>query len=263
MIAAYESSDSLQSFHEFHGSYYEYGDLNQKSQTLQDFEKILNLLDRSVARPEKKLYEVGFGNGLFLALAKSRGWQVQGIDSSARNATLAKEKFDLDLGAGRFQNVNGVDSSYDAVAMLDFIEHQDNPVYFVRKAFQMLKKGGSLVLACPNEASFMRMLGSWVYYLSGKKVTYGLNMIFCWEHLACYNVKTLNALLLRGSFEPVFSFHTSTDLERYHFKPLEKALARMVLGTGKLIGKQNRVVVIGRKKTDVGETQDSSRYPHL
>ena len=252
MIAAYESTDALKSFHQFHGRYYEYGDLDRRTRTVEDFEKILNFLEENVKGSERSLYEVGFGNGLFLALAKRRGWNVQGIDSSARNAELAKEKFNLDLQTGWFQNVNGRVSHYDVVTMLDLIEHQDNPLSFIRKASQILKTGGFLVLACPNEQSFMRMLGGALYHLTGGKVTYGLDMIFCWEHLACYNRKTLTRLLNRGSFEPVLSFYTSTDLDRYEFRPVEKMLARAVLSIGKMIGKQNRIVMIGRKTGDVG-----------
>ncbi len=248
MATAYESSETLKELNPFHEGYYEYGDLNQDSKTLQDFKKSLELLEKHLPSPKKKILEVGFGNGLFLALARSRGWEVEGIDTSERNVDLAREKFSLNLQCGFFEAMK-TDQKFDAVAMLDVIEHIERPPLFLQKAYTLLNPGGLLLLSTPNEASFLHGLSRGLYRLSAGLFSMGIKKMYLLEHVTYYNLKTLTNLVWRSNFDPVEHYHTSTDLSRYRLKPLEGLIASAILSLGKLLGQENRVVLIARKRS--------------
>ena len=74
MSQAYESNETLTQLHDFHEGYYDYGDLNQTSKTRRDFERALAWMEKKSNNPDvKKILDIGYGNGFFLALAKRRG----------------------------------------------------------------------------------------------------------------------------------------------------------------------------------------------
>jgi len=243
----YETSDSLATLHGFLGRYYEYGGLDEKSETLADYLRMLELLEKWLPPGRRDIFEVGFGNGLFLAAAQKREWQVNGIDISAKNRVLAKERYLLELQHGFFEDFEINGRTYDAVAMLDVIEHQEAPHLFLQKAHRMLRPKGLLLLATPNASSFLHSLALWLYRLSGGVFKNGVEKIFIEEHLAYYNRQTVSELARRNGFRIVDDFQCSTDLERYCLKPNEAFTASVILRLGKLLRRENRFVVVGEK----------------
>ncbi len=247
MATAYQSSETLKQLNEFHDGYYEYGDLSQDSKTLRDFEACLKLLEKHTPQSERKILEVGFGNGLFLALAKRHGWKIDGIDTSEKNVERAKEKFSLELQHGFFEDMEIRKDEYGTVAMLDVIEHQENPNLFLKKAYSMLRPGGLVILATPNASSLLHRLARVFYFLSGGLFRVGIKKVYLLEHVTYYDRKTLSKLLRQNQFEPVESFQTSTDLAKFRLKSLERSAAELVLLLGRIFRLQNRIVMIGRK----------------
>ncbi len=161
MARAYESSESLKTFHDFHEGYYEYGSLNEESQTVNEFRRGLEILEQESPSRERRLFEVGFGNGLFLALAKRRGWQVDGVDTSPENIRIAKARFGLELKQGFFEEMPRRAFPFSAVAIMDVIEHVENPHRMLQKANECLQPGGVILLATPNEGSFSASFLLW------------------------------------------------------------------------------------------------------
>lgn len=248
MAKAYESSDSLKQFHDFHEGYYEYGSLEKESKTLREFTRSLALAE-SLTPPvgQNKIFEVGFGNGLFLALANKRGWSVDGIDTSATNATVAKQRFNLELRKGFFEAVSSEIDHWTAVAMMDVIEHADNPYALLSKAHELLIPGGILLLATPNEGSFFRKVSDFFWRFSGGRVRAGIDKIYFLEHVAYYDKKTLAELMRRAGFEPAGYFYSETDLAKYRLKPLERLAGEIILFFSRLLRSENRLIMAGRK----------------
>ena len=249
MAKAYESSQSLKQLHDFHEGYYEYGSLDKDSKTLREFTQSLEMAEgRLPAESSKKLFEVGFGNGLFLALAQKRGWRVDGIDTSPMNVRVAHERFKLNLRQGFFESLADDGHRWDAVAMMDVIEHTDQPYALLAKAYGLLKPGGILLLGTPNEGSFFRALSNALWKLSAGVMRSGIDKIYFLEHVAYYDRGTLAELLRRAGFEPLKSFYAETDLEKYRLRPLERLIGKAILFCGKLLRRENRLIMCARKQ---------------
>lgn len=242
MKHAYESEETLKSMHDFHEGYYEYGSLDTPSRTLQDFQKGLDLIEKTIGGKENIL-DVGFGNGFFLAAAQKRGWAVQGIDSSSANLEAARRKFDLELIQSSWEDFQ-TSEKFDAITFWDLLEHFHTPNSALQKIRTHLKPGGAVLFAVPNDQSFLTFLASVFYRLGFKK---NLQKIYLLEHVCYYRLETLTSLLKRNGFRLSASFQTSTDLKKYNLPFHEKLIASCVLLAGLCLGRQNRLVAVFQK----------------
>jgi dolichol-phosphate mannosyltransferase len=131
---------------------------------IRTFSKLLDRLE-SFARPGK-LVDVGCYTGVFLDLARQRGWQPQGVEPSAWAAQKAREK-GLAVINSPFRKANIAPESFDAVTLWDVIEHLHDPLGELRAVHQVLRPGGVLGMSTMDTHSFYaRLMGRrWPWYM--------------------------------------------------------------------------------------------------
>lgn len=248
MAAIYQSSETLKECNSFHDGYYEYGNLDTPSQTLREFTQSIKLLEKGIPQTSlRNIFEIGYGNGMFLALAAQRGWRVDGIDTSAANATIANAKFGLSLKTGFFSRSNLPPWQPQVIAMLDLIEHLSDPHILLKEIHEVLPADGLLLIATPNEDSFLRSISDFVYKISGQRVKTGIEKIYFLEHATYFNFGTLKHLIQQNGFQVLDHFYSSTDIEKYHFNFLEKLLGKTIVFFQKIFRRENRLIMIVRK----------------
>jgi 2-polyprenyl-3-methyl-5-hydroxy-6-metoxy-1,4-benzoquinol methylase len=246
MSAVYESDNQLMRLHDFHEGYYDYGNLNEKSKTADDFKQALKLIEPHVTskKSERLILDVGCGNGFFLALAREAGWQVEGIDSSRKNAELALSKFSLSVKVGDLNSIENTEKRYDVISFWDVMEHLPNPSQIIQKASRMLKPNGLILVGLPNDRSFLSFLSLGLFRLSFGSIRKGIKMTYFLEHVSYYHLGSLRELFKRNGFSLKSHFFTSTDLAKYKFSFLNRSLAGVILFLGRLFGLQNRLVAV-------------------
>ncbi len=152
-----------------------------------NFLRILKQLE-SLVPAKGPIFDVGAATGILLDLARSRGWEPDGLDPSAWAVGLAAAKYGLRLRQGPFETAPLPSASYAAVTMVDFIEHTPVPFEAVRKANEILRPGGILAVVTPD-----------IHSLSARAA--GRNW---WHlrpaHLAFFSRASLAALLGRAGF---------------------------------------------------------------
>jgi SAM-dependent methyltransferase len=121
----------------------------------QEFRKWLGLLDHRVRffrhkKNKGKLLDIGCGNGYFMGLCESKGYEVQGVDISAWAAKYATERLGFKVTVGEIEDVNMPTYSFDIITMWHFLEHTRNPLKVVKKAKTWLKRDGILIIEVPN-----------------------------------------------------------------------------------------------------------------
>lgn len=112
-----------------------------------------------------KLLDVGAGIGQFLNLAQDH-FDVSGTEISSTAVRLAREKFGIELTHGALEDVP-VGEAFDVITLFHVLEHVPFPGQTLATCFSLLKPGGVLVLAVPNDVNslltrrnrFMRRLG--------------------------------------------------------------------------------------------------------
>lgn len=101
---------------------------------------------------DKKLLDVGCGNGFFLAAAKERCKSCFGSEFSATNRKIAEKNTGLPVYPNPLESFP--EKGFDIITAFDVIEHIGNPVQFVKAASDLLKPGGHILLYTPNFDSF-------------------------------------------------------------------------------------------------------------
>lgn len=101
-------------------------------------------------RNSGSLLDVGTGIGQFLALA--RGWfNVVGTEVSESAVRIAREKYGLPVRRGTLEEVDFGEERFDVITITHVLEHVPYPDATVERCLSLLKEGGILVIAVPNE----------------------------------------------------------------------------------------------------------------
>ena len=112
------------------------------------WEKRLNKLQKF--RPTGKILDVGCGDGLFLEIAKNKGWQISGTELSQFASEYASKALKKRIFNGELKEAKFSDNSFDVVTMWHVLEHVSDPKSYLREIHRILKPEGLLLLAVPN-----------------------------------------------------------------------------------------------------------------
>jgi 2-polyprenyl-3-methyl-5-hydroxy-6-metoxy-1,4-benzoquinol methylase len=155
----------------------------------------------------KKLLEVGSNIGLFLEVAGRHGWEATGYEPSRWAVEQGRQRFGVDLHEGTLEELDGKER-YDAVVMLDVLEHLVDPLEALRQLRGHVADDGLLTISTVNLSSIHARLrkGAWPWFIR--------------PHLHYFSPETLHATLLAAGFDVVEwsvvprSFHASYVAER-------------------------------------------------
>lgn len=187
-----------------------------------NFLKILSRLEK-ICPNKGTLFDVGAATGILIHLARDRGWDADGIEPSAWAVKLAKEKYALNIKQGSFEKASLPSNQYDAVTMVDIVEHVSSPLEAVQRAFEILKPGGILCLVTPDIKSLAARItrAKWWHFRPG--------------HLGYFTARSLQKLLDLAGFTIVKKKKYSWTFSAYYLISRKKWLrfltknARMAL----------------------------------
>lgn len=97
-----------------------------------------------------RLLDIGCATGYFLDVAREHGWEVYGQEVSEFAGGVAAERHGDHVFIGDMDGVQLPPESLDVVTLWDVIEHLDDPVGVLRRARQLLKPDG-LVVICTGD----------------------------------------------------------------------------------------------------------------
>ncbi len=156
----------------------------------------------------RRLLEVGSNVGLFLDVAGGRGWEAVGYEPSRWAVEQGRMRFGADLREGTLEQLDEPAESFDAVVMLDVLEHLVDPLDSLRRLRGLVAEDGLLTVSTVNLSSIHARLrkGRWPWFIR--------------PHLHYFSPETLHAMLLAAGFDIVEwsvvprSFHASYVAER-------------------------------------------------
>lgn len=160
-----------------------------KPNIVKTFEKRLKNIEKLY--PGKgKILDLGCATGFFLEVAENRGWTPYGVEISDYAGDMAKKRFGDRIFQSVFDRALPNSGFFDIITMWDYIEHIPNPGRELNRAWQLLKKGGMLVLSTPDADSLTHKIfrDRWMGYKDQ-------------EHLYYFSGKNLKILLEKTGFE--------------------------------------------------------------
>ncbi len=159
------------------------------------------------------LLDIGCGTGTTLVEAQARGWRVLGLEPGRAAAAVARER----LGeAGRDRVIEGYfpddlpagERRFDAITILDVLEHFVDPIGFLRVIARHLAPGGRLFVQVPNWDSLL-------VQLEGKA-----SSVICTGHWSHFSPATLPALLARAGYRCLHVETVVSEADRIEAFPL-------------------------------------------
>ena len=96
------------------------------------------------------LLDIGAGTGAFLKKAQKKGWVVSGIEPNAGARNFAhKKNISIEESIAFLEG-----KTFDVVTLWHALEHMPDLQNTIKKIQQLVKAGGTLVVAVPNFKSF-------------------------------------------------------------------------------------------------------------
>jgi SAM-dependent methyltransferase len=209
------------------------------------YERWLDELERH--RAPGRILDVGCGTGLFLAVARRRGWKVFGVDACEEATRHARERFGLEVWQGEFTDLPDEGVRFDAITGWDVLEHARRPVELLRAARRRLAPGGVVGLSTPNQRSILDLVAGALYRLSGGRLTAPLEKFYLEQHFLYYTPQTLADSLARAGLALVALRRELTDLSRLTLAPPMRAALHALFAAARLLGRENRLFAVARE----------------
>jgi SAM-dependent methyltransferase len=202
--------------------------------------KLTRLLSHGAVRD---LLEIGCGPGYFLAEARRAGIAtVVGVDRNPWAVEEARRK-NLEAHVGSIDAL-APDRTFDAVVMLDVIEHIAAPLAFLVEVRKRLRPAGRVFIMTPNIRSLLARLSGrrWVSF----KIP---------EHVYYYSPRSMRRLLERAGFEVLSTRGTGQYVTvEFFLSRLHRLVPRLTSGlngVARLFRLLSKVVLVSNGSIDV------------
>jgi 2-polyprenyl-3-methyl-5-hydroxy-6-metoxy-1,4-benzoquinol methylase len=213
---------------------------------IRDFRKGLSLIERY--KGGGKLLDVGCALGVFLYLARERGWEVYGVDVSRYAASYAREVFGLKVFVQELEDVQFPDKWFDVITLWDVLEHFTDPSLQLQEILRILKDDGIILTNAPNEEGLIRFLAGIIFRLSGGKISYPVRKLYHHFHFYYFTQQTLQALLEKNGFTLVQLEKRHIPIAKARARPLERLIVKVLSWPEMIFHKEYELLAIARKQ---------------
>ena len=165
-------------------------------------------------RPGERVLEIGCSTGALTERIRDLGCTVVGVEQRPEAAAKARA-FCEEVLVGDIESLPlpWAPGSFDAILLLDVLEHLVDPPAAIRRLLPILKPTGRVIVALPNIAHwsirFRLLRGRFEYEESG---------ILDRTHLHFYTWKTAPEMLVQGGLE-ILEADVVPDVPLLRFKP--------------------------------------------
>lgn len=193
--------------------------------TIKRYEELLEQFEPY--RRTNRLLDIGCGDGHFLAVAKSKGWNVFGTEFTDEAVEVCRAK-GIEMHKGIIQSWSGA-GNFDVITSFEVLEHITDGKEHASSIHALLRKGGLFYFTTPNFNSFSRK------WLGGK-----WKIIEYPEHLCYYTSRTITRLLNDAGLHRLQVKTTGLTLRQFpagenHYAQKEEALRNSIEGNKLLL----------------------------
>ncbi len=165
--------------------------------------KVISILQSFPDEMEKKIFDLGCGNGSVDFELDRLGWRTTGIDSSEEGIEKSRKAYphlDLHLGSV-YDSLTEQYGEYPVCLSLEVVEHLFDPKLFAKNLFRLVRPGGTAILSTPFHGYFKNLAIS----ITGK---WDKHFTALWDggHIKFWSPSTLKLLLKEVGFKD-FKFY--------------------------------------------------------
>jgi len=163
------------------------------------YKDIRDMLHYHIHKQQRRVLDVGCGLGTFLTYMAEAGWDVVGVEPSEEEALLAREAgiTVYNMTVEKFVAQYPVfKHSFDAVVLLNVLEHVPHPVKILDMTKELLSDGGMICLRVPNDFTELQICAQ-------KKAGKGQWWVAIPDHINYFNCESLVCLVKSLGFKVV------------------------------------------------------------
>jgi len=140
-----------------------------------------------------KILDIGCANGHFLSFFPPDRWERYGVEFNQNNFRECKRSGLEHVFLGGFPQFQAPAGSFDAISMIEFIEHCSDPMGDLRKCYSLLSEGGRIFIVTGNiESEEAQRAGlEWAYLTAAP------------EHRYFFSALTLRRMVEAAGFREV------------------------------------------------------------
>lgn len=154
----------------------------------------------SLPLKDKRIFELGCGNGSVAASLTQLGYEVVGVDPSEQGISQAKSRYPrLKLSQGSaYDDLHSRYGRFPVVLSLEVVEHVYSPRKFAQVLYDLLDVGGTAIVSTPFHGYWKNL----ALALSGKM---DRHFTALWDHghIKFWSIDTLTLLLQEAGFEEI------------------------------------------------------------
>ena len=204
-----------------------------------------------------RLLDVGCATGALLDYSRKFGFDPYGVELNPHFARYASETFALPVVAGELDASCFERGYFDAIALLDLIEHVPDPLAMLNTARELLRPGGLLAVYTPNHRSLMAWLAVTGYRLSGGRLRGPVHVVFGTNHVSFFDHHTLPDVVRRAGFECEAVQRVPYDTERQGEVSGSGILLKTAVGSveavARIVNLPYRLLAFARKQVLSGQ----------
>jgi 2-polyprenyl-6-hydroxyphenyl methylase/3-demethylubiquinone-9 3-methyltransferase len=181
------------------GYTYEDGDLNPSHDYLvPSLLEILGSLD--IVQNQKRIFELGCGNGAVAEVLTRYGYQLTGVDVSVQGVEQAQRRhphLSLQLGSA-YDRLADTYGRFPVVISLEVVEHLYAPRAFARTLFDLVEPSGTAIVSTPYHGYWKKLAMA----LTGR-LDHHFTALWDHGHIKFWSIATLRQLLQEAGFRSI------------------------------------------------------------
>ena len=135
----------------------------------------------------KRLLDIGCGTGHFGGYMADAGWNVVGIEPS-KDAEILSNRFQFEVYGSMDDCIASETEKFDAVTLLNVLEHVSDPVEFLKSAMRFISSQGILIIRVPNDFTSIQEAARSKFNVNPWWIAYP-------DHINYFNFESLKMLL--------------------------------------------------------------------
>ena len=181
------------------GYAYEDGDLNPSHDYLvPPLLEILGSLD--ILQDQKRIFELGCGNGAVAEVLTRHGYQLTGVDVSVQGLEQAQRRHPhllLQQGSA-YDRLTDTYGRFPVVISLEVVEHLYDPRAFARNLFNLIEPTGTAIVSTPYHGYWKNLAMA----LTGR-LDHHFTALWDHGHIKFWSIATLRQLLQEAGFHSI------------------------------------------------------------